>query len=346
MVGRSRLAALIIGLSLALGAVAADNGKAPVKGVGEFETPDWFKVSFLNLPEDARAAEEADKHLLLFWYQDGCPYCDRLINRNFSQKRIADYTREHFDVVALNLWGSRDVTGLHGREMAERALGRAMGVRFTPTVLFVDGDGAVVQRLNGYYPPRRFLAALRYVAEGNADSMALSAYLKENLGKRGKGQGPAKLIDEPFFAEPPFDLSEKDGPVAVFFEQPRCWNCRILHENILAEGLTRNYMASFHAIQLDRWGNTPVVTPAGERLTAKEWADQLGIDYVPAIVLFNEGEEIIRMASMLRGFHVRSMLAYVATGAYWSYPRFQRYLQQRNEWLREWGITVDLWETD
>lgn len=334
-----------IALILTLGPGATAGEKAPVKGVADFGMPDWFKVSFLDLPADARAAAESDKHLLLFWYQEGCPYCAQLINANFSQKRIAAYTREHFDVVALNLWGNRRLTGLDGTTLSEKSLGEAMDVQFTPTLLFVDGSGEVVQRLDGYYPPRRFLAALRYVAEGYTGQESLAAYLQEHVEPRSKGKGEG-LLDEPFFAGPPHDLSAPERPLAVLFEQDECPDCRSLHEEILREERARQRLEPFRVVQLDRWGSQEVVTPGGDRLTAEAWADRLDVEYVPALVLFDEGKEVIRMESLLRGFHVRSMLAYVASGAYKDEPRFQRYLQQRNERLREQGITVDLWETE
>jgi len=39
-------------------------------------------------------------------------------------------------------------------------------VWFTPTILFFDGIGKRVLRINGYYPPRTHLAALNYVIDG------------------------------------------------------------------------------------------------------------------------------------------------------------------------------------
>lgn len=336
-------ACLILGLALAPAAAPAAESAGKLKDLGEFSIPGWFKVSFLNLPADAREAAANDKHLLLVWYQDGCPYCARLINTNFSQKRTAEYTREHFDAIALNLWGSRQVTSLSGETLTEKALGKELGVQFTPTLQVLDGSGEVVLRLNGYYPPDRFLAALRYVGEGKAGEVAFDRYLERHAGAK---EGDGELFDAPYLAEPPHDLAAADRPVAVLFEQTACAGCDQLHREILSEEKARERLADFHVVQLDRWSDTEVVTPGGETTTVKQWGDQLGLRYIPAMVLFDGGREIIRMESLLKGFHVRSLLAYVASDAYRDQPRFQLYLQKRSKRLRDKGVTVDLWEED
>ncbi|MFA9462392.1 thioredoxin family protein [Thiohalorhabdus sp. Cl-TMA] len=334
------ISVLLLALSAApLAAAESEHGK--MEGVGDFEIPEWFKVSFLNLPEDVKEAGQADKNLLLVWYQDGCPYCERLINTNFSQKGIVEYTQEHFDVIALNLWGSRTVTGLDGGSLSEKALGKRMGVQFTPTLQFLDKQGEVVLRLNGYYPPEKFRTALQYVGEDAFRNQAFSAFMKANTPEGGK---PGKLLAEPFFADSPHDLSEKKGPVAVFFEQRQCPDCVRLHEGILDDPRMRELLEPFHVVQVDRWSEDKLVTPGGKRLSARQWGDELGLDYVPAMVLFDRGEEVIRMESLFKGFHVRSMVDYVASGAYRDQPRFQRYIQARSERLMEEGQTVDLWE--
>ena len=61
-------------------------------------------------------------------------------------------------------------------------------------------------------------------------------------------------------------------PLAVFFEQKQCINCDILHQKILRDGPTRKLVQQFDTVQLDMWSQTPLVTPAGEASTARDWA--------------------------------------------------------------------------
>ena len=96
--------------------------KAEFRGAGVFSIPDWFKHSFLDMPEDVAEASHSGKRLLLYFGQDGCPYCAALFNTNFSQQHIADYTRKHFDAVDLNIWGDREVTDFSGSTLTEKGL--------------------------------------------------------------------------------------------------------------------------------------------------------------------------------------------------------------------------------
>jgi thioredoxin-related protein len=316
--------------------------KAAIRGIGEFTVPAWFKNSFLDLREDAAEAGARRKHLLVYVGQDGCPYCAALFNANFSQKHIVEYTRAHFDALEINLWGDRPVTDFDGETLTEKTFAAKHDVRFTPTLLFFDAQGTKLLRINGYYSPRRFIAALRYVAEDGATGEPFSAY----LARVAPQTAPSALRDEPFFSKPPHDLRAGAGalPIVVFFEQRDCDECDELHRNVFAQPETREQLARFRVIQLDRWSATPLTTPDGEQSTARAWADQLGVGYVPAAIFFDQGREVMRIDAMLKAFHVQSVMDYVASGAYRAQPTFQRFIQSRAERLRERGIAVDLWK--
>jgi thioredoxin-related protein len=335
------LAAAAVALAAAHAAPASAADRAPVRGVGEFTIPAWFKNSFLDLKEDAAEASAQGRQLLVYIGQDGCPYCAALFNANFSQKHIVDYARAHFDAIEINLWGDRPVTDFTGEALTEKTFAAKHGVWFTPTMLFFDGEGRQLLRINGYYPPRQFIAALRYVAEERARGESFSDYVA-----RAAPHPPAgPLHDEPFFDKGPHDLrvSAPARPIAVFFEQRDCQGCDELHRDVFSQRATREQLERFRVVQLDRWSATPVTTPDGARTTARAWADRLNVAYVPTAVFFDEGTEVMRIEAMLKAFHVQSVLDYVASRAYREQPSFQRFIQGRADRLRERGVVVDLW---
>jgi hypothetical protein len=45
--------------------------KTPLTGIGQFEIPPWFKVSFLDLRQDIAEATVQGKRLAVFFHQDG-----------------------------------------------------------------------------------------------------------------------------------------------------------------------------------------------------------------------------------------------------------------------------------
>jgi len=274
--------------------------------------------------QDVREAVAQGKRLMLYVGQDGCPYCTALMRTNFSQAQIVEKTRRHFVAVALNLWGDREVTGLDGKALPEKAFARALGVQYTPTLLFFDEKGGLVVRLNGYYPPHRFDAALSYAAGIAGKGQSFAEYMKTAV----KEPASATLHDDPLFRSSPVVMDGKKA-VALLFVTPYCAGCDELHREGLKRPEVRRLLARFDLY----------------RLTLDDpWARKLGIAYTPSIVLFDRGKEAFRIEAYVRPFHLAGALDYVASGAYRKEPSFQRFLQARAERLRERGAPVDLWK--
>ena len=320
----------------------SDQPRGQFLGAQSTHYPDWFLSSFLELAEDVDQAAAAGKRIIVLFVQDGCPYCHALVNLNLSQKDIHDYLRAHFDIVLINLWGDREVLAAGGQTYTEKTFAAALNVQFTPTLLFMDENGGIVLRLNGYLPPARFQTALRYVAERREHTQTYTDYLAEHAPPAAAGA----LNGQPFFRPAPHDLSQRRGqPIAVFFEQRQCPNCDHLHQHVLQDPATREEVARTASIQLDMWSDTPVITPNGDALTARAWAQRLNVQYAPTIVLFNgDGDEVIRSEAFFKTFHTSGLFEYVRTAAYRRQPSFQRWLSARAERWREQGIDVDIWK--
>ena len=86
------------------------------------------------------------------------------------------------------MWGDREVTWTDGRVLTEKAFAAALKVQFTPTLVFFDEKGASVLRLNGYYPPHRFRAALDYVAGKHEGRVAFATWLERHAREPASGR--------------------------------------------------------------------------------------------------------------------------------------------------------------
>jgi thioredoxin-related protein len=308
------------------------------------EYPAWFKESFLDLREDLRDAQKAGKRVMLMFTQDNCPYCNLLVERNLSQRGIEATLQEKFDVIAINLWGDREITGLDGKPYTEKSYGAALKIQFTPSLLFLDEAGNTILRLNGYVPPARLQAALDWVAGRHEKQQDFRDFV---AARERSGQASGALIGESFFLKKTTDLRRRGKqakPLAVFFEQKDCPDCEVLHRRVLADPEARAAVTKFDNVQLDMWSREPIVTPEGKRMTVRDWARQLGVNYAPGIVLFdNTGKEAIRWESSFRVFHTLGMFDYVASGEYLREPSFQRFLSAKAEHIRTSGRDVNIW---
>ena len=323
-------------LAAALGARAADPSPHAI------EIPKWFTETFLDFREDVAEAKREGKRLMLYFGQDGCPYCKALMKVNFGERDIEQKTRRHFVPVALNLWGDREVTWVDGRKMTEKVLARELQVQYTPTLLFFDEQARVVLRLNGYLPPPKFRVALDY-ARGEGKGITFSEYLARRL----PGEGRGGMESQPFF-ERDRDLRRAAAagkPVLLVVERRGCADCAELHREGFPRADVRELLRRFTVVQLDLAGERPVTAPDGTATTEREWVRKLGVANTPALVFLDpKGREAFRSDGYLRPFHLASVLDYVASGAHRREPQFQRFVQQRAERLREAGKTVDLWE--
>ncbi len=337
---------LALGLLLSLHLAAA--GKEAVLdggfvNPGFHEKPDWFKQSFLDLQEDVADAKAEGKRIILYFHQDGCPYCKKLLNENLSQKRLVDKIQRNFEIIAINIWGDREVTGLQGESTTEKALSASLKVMYTPTLLFLDEQGGRVLRINGYYPPHKFEAALDYAAGKFAGEQSFRDY----LAKVDPAPASGILHQAPGYLAKPLDLKRSrdkaSRPLLVLLEQRQCPACDELHNDILQRAAVKASLERFDVALLDMWSSEMLVTPSGERLSARDWATRLGVHYAPSLLFFDvAGKEVLRTDAFLKSFHVHAAMDYVLTGAYQSQPNFQRFVQARADAMRARGVEPDL----
>jgi len=181
-----------------LGSMAFSLFSAPSLWAAEIEPPTltedglhrqpWFLESFLELADDLSTAADAGKRFAIMWELKGCPYCKETHFVNFADAEINRFVRENFDVLQLNIIGSKRVTDFDGEVLSEKDLARKYGIRFTPTFQFFpeSADGLAdkaagdreVTRAAGYLKPPHFLAMFRYVQEKAYEAESFRKYVR------------------------------------------------------------------------------------------------------------------------------------------------------------------------
>jgi thioredoxin-related protein len=179
---------------LLTGAAALGAGLAPVQTGAAVLTDDglyhepWFLESFLILSEDLDGASAKAKRFAVIWELKGCPYCRQTHLVNFADPEIEGFIRERFEILQLNILGSREVTDFDGEALSEKRMAEKYGVRGTPTVQFFPERAAglaarmprdrEVHRIQGYLQPKDFRTMFAYVADKAYERGTLRDYLK------------------------------------------------------------------------------------------------------------------------------------------------------------------------
>jgi len=307
------------------------------------EIPKWFSESFLDFRDEVRDAARDGKRVMVYFGQDGCPYCKALMTVDFGEPGIVEKTRRRFVAIALNIWGDRETTWVDGRAMPEKELAKALGVQYTPTLIFLDERGRVALRLNGYHPPASFRIALDYASLAEPKE-PFTDYLARRTGASGTAAPGSPVAAAPVAADLP-RLLAAGRPVLVLYGYDGCKDCEELTREGFARPEVRELLAKFSVVRLDLAGAREVVTPQGEATTERRWARSLQVAYAPTMVFLDAtGREAFRSEGYLRPFHLAGTLDYVASGAWKSEPSFQRYLQGRADKARAAGRSVELWK--
>ena len=152
----------------------------------------WFLESFLELGDDLDQAARQGKRFAVMWELRGCPYCRETHLVNFARRDIAEFVRANFEILQLNIVGSRKVTDFDGNELSEKQIAAKYSVRYTPTFQFFPETAAQlreteaakreVARIAGYLRPDDFLAMFKYVREKAYETSTFRDFLKSARG--------------------------------------------------------------------------------------------------------------------------------------------------------------------
>ena len=342
-----RFATWLVAATVVIATCIAVPAAAQVASPQAIDIPRWFTESFLDFKDEVAEAARAGKRVLVYFGQDGCPYCKALMQANFGRGAVAEKitakTRANFVAIAINIWGDREVSWLDSTRASEKELARRLAVQFTPTLLFLDTDGRIVLRLNGFQPPERFGPIIDWVADRQDRSESLAEYLAARDATAPVQPAPSGT----YLMRDPAALARRPGgkPLVVLFESERCAPCAEMHREAFRRATILPLLARFDIARLVPGQPARLVTPAGPPAEARAFARDLQIALHPTVVFFDAGgREAFRFDGYMRPFHVESAFDYVASGAYTREPQFQRFVQERAEALRKAGRPVDLWK--
>ena len=301
--------------------------------------PFWFKESFLELADDIEEAEEEGKKLIVYFHQAGCPYCYNLVQQSLLDPVLSQYIQKHFDLIALNLWGDREVTLPDGQVFTEKELAIHWKVQYTPTLLFYSQSSEPVLRIDGYRSKAMLAKILDYVVTGDSENSLAQRLIQEKQGEE------SSLYPSVDFK--PINTTaqvSKDKPLAILFEYPGCEDCDQLHRNVLTRRDTHQLLQHYTAVRVNLSDSSTITTPEGVETTPVEWVEQLGLTYFPSVILYDAQEERFRIDAYVQAYHFNTALDYVRLKKYREMPEFQRYVNERADQLRAAGQKVVITE--
>ena len=302
-----------------------------------YDLPGWFTQGFLEFDHEVSEANKAGKQVIAFFHLDECPYCVRMLDENFRTGANREFIEKNFRVTGVDIKGGIEVTWADGQTYTESELTRQLGVYGTPSVVFLDPTGTKVLHLNGYRDPVAFRQALDFVQGRHYREMSFSDYLV-NLDRKPVYQfAQHELLQQATY------FKDYGGALVILFEDRYCTECARFHEKTLNHPDVLAGLQDVLFVRLDAESKQKIVTPGGKAMTARQWMDDLGLTFRPALVMFNEGRELFRADGIKYHHHLSEGLAYVKSG-YIDYPVIGDFKRAYRDRLMETGQNVDFSE--
>jgi len=175
--------ALLALLPFCMTAIAGEGGET--REPREF----FFAQSFGDLPDELEEARKSGKTgLLLYFEQEGCPYCRRMMQTIFNQRSVQDLYREHFVSIAVDIRGDVEFRDVDGITLPSKVFAEHRKIKLTPVISFLDLNGIEIFRKSGMVAnPDEFLFMGRYITEGRYTDTVFADYLAEK-GFKSSGE--------------------------------------------------------------------------------------------------------------------------------------------------------------
>lgn len=126
------------------------------------------KINWMTMDEALAAQSKKPKKIFVDMYTSWCGPCKMLDRDTFSNKDVINYINTHFYAVKFNAEGNETVSYQNKdytnpgydpakakRRNSQHQFARFMGVRAYPTVLFLDEQGNLINRVKSYKKPQQ-----------------------------------------------------------------------------------------------------------------------------------------------------------------------------------------------
>jgi len=106
----------------------------------------WHK----SVDKGLEIAQKEDKPVFMYFWAVWCQFCEKFETITLPDPRVRNTLINDFVLVAIDIDEDKKTTGKYG-------------VSYPPMLMFLDKNGTVVQRINGYMEPDRFYPILLQV---------------------------------------------------------------------------------------------------------------------------------------------------------------------------------------
>ena len=110
-----------------------------------------IEIEWYNYDEGMSISGSENKPVMIDFYYDGCGWCDKLDETTYTDSRVIEKSKS-FACIKVDVYGVDSYYGQKGQELAAQ-----YSITGCPTVVFLNSQGSVVNRVSGYRDADAFL---------------------------------------------------------------------------------------------------------------------------------------------------------------------------------------------
>lgn len=130
-----------------------------------------------NIDKLSAQAIKENKHVMIFFHMEYCPWCKRMIKRTLNAKSISKQMKKYFIVSDINI-NNAGMISYNNFQGTKQEFADKLGVSLYPTVVFMNNN-KVIHKVRGHRNKNKFVEILKYITTKSYKKMDFEDFLVE-----------------------------------------------------------------------------------------------------------------------------------------------------------------------
>jgi len=138
----------------------------------------WADHEKINIDELTNKLQKNNKHIIVFFHMNYCPYCIRMEKGTLKDKTIQKMIEKDFIFIDVNT-NQKSKIIFENKTYSTKEFANYFDIDFFPTVLFFDKEKDIVYTARGHRKVKKFKKILKFITTKSYENMDFFDYEKE-----------------------------------------------------------------------------------------------------------------------------------------------------------------------
>ena len=133
---------------------------------------------YLDMNLKLNVAKKQNKYMMLFFHIPHCPYCKRMLDKNFKHKKTLEEVRKNFILVDIYTKSDKRVKFKKFNGI-QKEFAKFIGASAFPATIFLDKNGKTIHKAIGYRNINELLFEMKYISSHSYLKMELEPFIEK-----------------------------------------------------------------------------------------------------------------------------------------------------------------------